>query len=77
MASASRRLVPSVSTMWGVVHSRSTVMVARVLDMIVVKPEGFRLLLGGCDCDRGVSIGVSVRVRSGCYLSSLEWLDRR
>jgi hypothetical protein len=43
VASASRRLVPSVRTRWAWWRSRSTVAVARVLGMIVSNPLGCRL----------------------------------
>ena len=43
VASASRRLVPSVRTKWAWCSRRSTVAVARVLGMIVSNPLGCRL----------------------------------
>src|SRR6266496_3495428 len=42
VASARRRLVPSVRTRWAWCSSRSTVAVARVLGMIVSRPLGCR-----------------------------------
>ena len=42
-ASASRIELPSVMTTWAWCRSRSTVAVARLLGMIVSKPEGWRL----------------------------------
>jgi hypothetical protein len=45
VASASLKEAPSVRTTWAWWRSRSTVAVARVLGMIVSKPDGWRLLV--------------------------------